>query len=795
MLKISILVALRQLLKRPASVLLNILGLSVGIVTFGLLMLYVQKETSYDSYHKNPEQIYRIVNNYQVDNEFKSSAWTSPALVFNLDGKLPEITEAVRLFRYRSPSLFSDKDNTKNFSEEYSVWADPNIFKVFHFNFISGDPNNALARPNTMVITASTAKRYFGDKNPIGEVLSDLTMHAEFEITAVVEDMPATSHFKADMISSLSTLPTVWNPSIMTDWSSNFLYSYIRTNGNPSVNVLNEKINETLKAYRPNESVVASYFTLQPIADIHLKSHIQNEWQANSDIRYIQILMLVGILILAVATINYVNLWIARSLQRKKEIGIRKAIGSSGLQLIKHFAVDNFMQITFAIVFSGFLISIFQQPISSFLGSEIQWINLSNWTTLLAIGIVTVLFSLVVMLYPAILISKIKVTQAMKSKSIRLTKGIGIWKGLVAFQVLVTTMLITSAILISQQLDFVQSQPIGYEAKQIVNIPQVSDTQLRNRMKDEMLRNPLLNNASGVSHQVGGILYRSNYNLLKEEGPISVLWQRLHTDHDFLKTYGIPLLTGRDFSTMIASDTSNYLVNEAACRDAGITIVEAVGLEIGTESNARGKIIGVFKDFHFKTLHSEIEPLIVHIVPDRVRMLSVNVNVSDFQDAISSIEKTWNKLTPGIPFTYSSLSEYNARNYVQEQKFSKLIMLFTLIVICLSASGLVSLNLYVVNLKRKEIGIRKVHGAGLRNVLLSLSKGFATITVMSFLISIPISWYLLDTWLSLFAYKVDITFWLFATAGIATFVISMASIAIPSIKAASENTVYILNSD
>ncbi len=795
MLRTSILVALRQLLKRPSSILLNIVGLSVGIITFGLLILYVQKETSYDTYHEDADQIYRIVNNFKADDEYKGSAWTSPALLHYANGNLPEILHGVRLFRYRSPSVFMDKTTSKSFSEEYSVWADPEIFEVFHFDFLAGDPKIALSRPNMIVITASAATRYFGDENPIGKVLSDLTMRADFEITAVVKDMPATSHFRADFISSLSTLPTVWNPTIMTDWGNSFLYSYIKTNGTTPLAELNTKLNENVKAYLPEESARESFFSLQPLTEIHLKSHLQNEWQPNSDIRYIQILLLVGILIMVVATINYINLWIARSLQRVREIGIRKAIGSSKLQLTRHFMVDNFIQVILAFIFSTFIISLFNQPIVSFLGSTLPWDSLSSWSVLLKVGAGIALFTMVTMLYPALLVSRMNVMQAIKGKATKLGKGVSVWKGLVAFQVLVTTMLITSAILISQQLDFVQSRPVGYEANQIINIAQASDNQLRNRLKDELLQNTLVNSATGVSHQIGGILYRSRYELQQGDNPAPVVWQRLHTDHDFLRTYGIPLLAGRDFSTLIASDTSNYLVNEAACRDAGMGVEEAIGMDIRAENNAQGKIIGVFKDFHFKTLHSAIEPLIVHIVPDRVRMLSVNIQSSHFQETIASMEASWKQLSPEVPFTYTSLGDFNARNYEQEEKFNQLIMLFTIIVICLSVTGLISLNLYVVNLKRKEIGIRKVHGAGVRSVLLHISKGFAHISVVSFVLSIPISWYLLDSWLSLFAYRVDITIWLFLAAGAISFVISMLSIALPSLKAVTENTVHILNTE
>ncbi len=500
-------------------------------------------------------------------------------------------------------------------------------------------------------------------------------------------------------------------------------------------------------------------------------------------------------LILLVSTINYVNLWIARSEQRTREIGIRKAIGSSKLQLGWQFVVESFVQIVLALALSMALALTFGPQIGSFFGEPVSWLPSGNGKTWATIGVAIALFITVVMLYPIGIISKIQPAWAIKGTVVRLRKGFGLWQGLVAFQVLATTILITGTLLVQRQLNFMEQTPIGYDAGHLLNIAQLSNTTLREQLKNELLQNPHVRAASGVSHQVGGLLYQSGYTVYKKNAPEIVLWQRLHTDHDFCKTYDIPIIAGRDFSKTIASDTGNFIINEAACRQLAVPPSEAVGLEIAGENDVRGKIVGVMKDFHFKTLHTAIEPLIAHIVPDRVRMLSVNIDNEDREATLTWIGAKWKALEPAVPFMYTSLDDFNGRNYALEHRFEKLIMFFTSVVFLLSVGGLISLNIYVVNLKRKEIGIRKISGADIQGVLLTLSRRFVFLTAASAILAAPFSWYGLSAWLNGFAYRVNLTPGLFISAGGITFMLSMLSIALPSLRAALKNPVDALKTE
>lgn len=791
-----ILVAFRLMLRDKTTAFLTMGGLAAGITTFTLLFFYLHKERSYDRFHDQPENIYRIVQDLRVGTQHNAMAWTSGALVADLQGQLPEVSQASRLFRYRSPSVLIDKETSKSFPEENFIWADSNVFRIFSFDFIKGDPNHVLIRPNTVVISESMSRKYFGAADPIGKVLTNVTFGADFEITAVVRDMPDNTHFKADFICSINTLPKLWGEQILTSWGNNFLYSYIKIVTGSDVHSLENKINELAKKNLPTSEDASYHFSLQPITDIHLRSNLQYEWTTNSDITYVNILTCVAILILLVSAVNYINLWIARSEHRMKEIGIRQAIGSNKTQLGFQFTIENLLHGVLAFLISIIMAGLLLPLINNFLGENLSLATSESLKIWFITGAGVFMLMLMVTLYPLQTIQRIKPAIAIRGSIIKFRSGIGLWYSLIVFQIVVTTMLITGALLINRQLTFIHDRSVGYDATHLLNISLLSDESQRNfeQFKNELQQQPRIKSTSACSHLLGGMLYQSGYTVYKDQGQEEVLWQRIHADHDYCRTYGIEIIAGRDFSKANAADTANFIINETAYRHLGFKVPEdVVGLEIGYDNGQRGKIIGVMKDFHFKTLHTSIEPLIIHIVPSRFRMLTVNVDQVGLNNTIAWIKNKWEKFEPSTPFVHTLLKDSNEKNYAFERKFNKLIVLFTLVVSILSATGLIGLNIYVINLKRKEIGIRKILGAEIPHILSNLSKPFALITLAAFILSIPISWYSLTVWLSSFAYKVDLSAGLFMIAGIITFGLSMISIVFPSLLAAYSKPVKVLN--
>lgn len=786
MLTKSILTALRQFYRNPITSLFNVAGLALGITTFTLLLFYIQKERQYDRHNVASDRLYRLIQHYQVEKDQNTTAWTAPAVADNLKG----MAEAVRLFRYRSPVVMVDRKANKTFTEPNSIWADANVFSVFTFDFIAGDPATALSRPNTMVITESMAKKYFATTDVVGKTLSDITMNADFEITAVIHDMPPTSHFKADFLCALSTLPPLWGAQTLESWGNSFLYTYLVAPAGVTREVLESHINELAAKHIQTSDTYSFQFALQPVTDIHLHSNVMNEWQPNSDVRYIYILTAVAALILLVSSINYINLWIARSEQRTKEIGIRQAIGGSRINLAAQFTVECLTHVVLALLISITLFNTATPLITKLLGENILPSNsMGVWAWICIVIGVIVLMSLA-MLYPSAIISRIRPALAIKGKQASTGQGVNIWEGLIAFQILVTACLITGTMLINKQVNYLKDRPLGYDVEHLINISQLSNTTLRDRLKDVLIRDNRVKSASGVSHLVGGTLYQSGYEITSNGNKVTVLWQRMHTDHDFCRTYQIPLIAGRDFSREVASDSANYIINETAAKTLGLTPEQAIGAAV----SGSGKIIGVMKDFHFKTLHSPIEPLIVHIVPDRIRMLTVNINSADVNKTMKWIADTWKQVQPDEPFVYATLTGFNAQSYRFEERFSRVIEFFTLVVFVLSVSGLVGLNVYIANLRRKEIGIRKILGAETSSLVMKLSKRFAIITLVGFVLSLPLSWYALNLWLNGFAYRVDITASVFLVSGVITFALSMIAIALPTWRAAGQKAVTVLRS-
>ncbi|HEX6889916.1 MAG TPA: ABC transporter permease [Chryseolinea sp.] len=557
--------AFRHIWNDKATSLLNIFGLASGIATITLLSFYIYKETSFDSYHNEPGNLYRVVLDLKIGSQQNTMAWTSGPLATRLRD-LTRITESVRLFRYRSPSVILKKGTSASFTEENFIWADSNVFNVFKYTFVSGDPATALSRPNTVVVSETTSKKYFGDQDPVGKMLFNVTFNADFEITGVFEDMPETSHFKADMICALQTLPRLWGDQMLTSWGNNFLYTYIRTVSETDRKVLEKEIRELVNKNLPPSKEVTYDYILQPLTSIHLHSNVQNEWQSNSDVVYVYILVFVAVLVLLVSIINYINLWIARSERRTHEIGVRLAIGGGKKELAFQFFSENvvhgILSFSLGVALSGLLIPL----VNDMLGEDLELASETRFKIWgITAGVVFILMALA-SLYPIQTIIRIKPAIAIKGTVVKLRQGIGLWHGLIGFQIMIATVLITGALMVNRQMKFIQDTPVGYDAERLLNVTLLSDASQANyqRFKNEVLLNPRVKSASATSHQLGSMLYQSGYVIHNAGENTEVLWQRIHVDHDFCRTYGIDIVSGRDFDKAIAGDTTNFIVNEVA---------------------------------------------------------------------------------------------------------------------------------------------------------------------------------------------------------------------------------------
>lgn len=775
----------------------SVLSVAIGIASFMVVAVYVRKELSYDRFHDNPESLYRIITNVSSPEESFSNAQSTPILIPSITRQFPTIIAAIRLFKYRSEVVVVDKSTNTSYIEPNFLWADPEVFRVFTIPLIKGTPAS-LVNPKKVIISESTARKYFGNKDPIGKILNNVTF-TEFEVTGVFKDFPGNSHFKADFICSLITLKDLWGEGTMNNWYNSFLYSYIKIpSPSDAVHVeqqLNLFLNQHIQLPAGNKIALA----LQPVTEIHLSSHLMNELDVNGNKMYIFILSAVGLLILIVSMINFVNLGIAKSAQRSKEIGVRKVLGSSRKIIFKQVITENLLYGLAAFLVSIGLIQIFLPYINTALGSEFRLTSMDYMSV--AIGFFSVIVVvLITSLYPAIFMAGLKAVEVLKAKPVQLGKGINLWKGLIVFQMSITLFLLTACFVLNTQLNFLQSKPLGYETEHVLNIPLLTDSSQKNyqQFKRRLLQRSFVQSASATSHLIGGPLYQSGYTIFKSAQERSEFaWQRIHADYDYVKTNNLKIVAGRDFSETFLADSLNFIINEAAYKALGFqSPSQAIGLNIDRGQGQMGKIIGVISDFHFKSLQNFIEPLVIHYEPGRFRFLSVNIkNAGNAQNVINFIKSEWNRFEAGAPFIYFFPDEFTEKLYSFEKNLWLLITVFTIIAFILSIAGLVGLSYYVTRLKAKEIGIRKVLGASVQSILQLFSIDFLKMSLLAMTVGFPMAWWAMYNWLQDFAYRINLSWWQFAIAGIIVVVAVFVTISFQSIKAALTNPLKSLRTE
>ena len=800
MLKNYFRIILRIAAKNKIITAFNILGLAAGITSFILIAIYVKSEFSYDRSNQAPDNIYRITTHFSSQTESFNNAQTTPALIPSIGNTFPKITAAARLFRYRSPSVIVDRASNSNYVEPDFLWADADIFKIFTIQFISGDSAIALTGPASVVISESTARKYFGDKNSIGKILNNVTFTTQFQVTGVFKDLPGNSHFKADFICSLNTLKNTWGDPIMHNWNNSFLYSYIRLSSPADAATAEQQLDKHLIEHLHLTQGNNMHVMLQPVTGIHLYSTLMNEIGVNGNIMYVYILSLVAVLILLVSCINFVNLGIARSEHRSKEIGVRKVLGSPKKSIFTLVIIENLLYGLLAFVISMLFLIYFLHGITSLTGIRISFTN-TNDLALIFVGLAcTLLIVLITSVYPSVFMAGLKAVEVLRGRTIKLGKGMNLWNGLIIFQMSVTVFLLTACIVLNGQLTFLQSKALGYKTGHVVNITLLTDNSQKNYevLKSQLLENTAIESVSATSHLIGGPLYQSGYLITKPSGEREpYTWQLIHADHDYVKANDLGIIAGRDFSTSFSADSTNFLVNEAACKAMGLNSPQkAIGLEVDRGNGQRGKIVGVIHDFHFKSLHYLVEPLIIHYEPGTFRFLTVNINNNTtLQPALEFIKSEWNNYEPASPFIYTFPDQFTANVYAFEKNLRWMITMFTIIAILLSIGGLIGLNYYITHLKAREIGIRKVLGASVTGIVQLLSSGFIRLSAIAMLIAFPLAWMATHAWLQSFAYRISLSWWIFFVAGIITILIVMATVSYQSIKAALVNPVRSLKTE
>lgn len=769
---------------------IKIIGLSIALCVSIAIFSWVKFELSYDNFHKDSDQIYRLV---LEDNRIPAP----PGFKLLFD-EIPEIENSTRLF-YAGFLGGTQKvsHGKKIFTNDAIYYADDDFFKVFSFPLLQGNPNNVLSKRNAAIITEATAAKYFGKENPVGKTLL-LGNENLLEITGVLKKIPENSHFHFDILITMKNLEW-WNtinnkPIFGSMW---VFPTYFKINKNTNIETVKQKIARGLHSFKNTPDS----FNAQEIADIHLHSNYTMELEANGDINSIYLFSAVGILIIFMSCINYINLSTALSFKRSKEVGIRKTVGALRHQIIFQFVNESVLTSVIAFLIAMILVEAIKPFLFSIIGVKFfngifgeEFIVLITFIFTLFLGFLTGLF-------PALTVEKRHIISSVNSVVSANGKAIRSRGTLVIIQFCISIILITSSIIIYNQMNFIKNKKLGYNKNQVLvlNLGQNRIIEKIDVLKKSFSENPNIINITSCSQLPTNIITAEG--VIKKDGTRYEPYF-IGVDKDFFQTLDIKIKKGKeqignmfpDYKFDWKSFKNNFVVNQTFLNKAGIKIedTENQPLSIRHGNMNPGPIIGVVDDFHFESLHSQINALVFEFTPAlqwNNAFLLVKINQNNISSTINFIKNKWESLADGLPFEFSFLDEEYNSLYKSEAQMSNLFLSFTLISVFIIVLGLLGLIAFITNQKTKEIGIRKVLGASINNILLLLSKKIIAWVIIANVTAIPFSYYLMNKWLQDFAYRIDIGWWMFALSGGAALLIALAKVSFQAVKAALANPV------
>lgn len=792
MIRNNLIIAFRNLWKHWAFSFINILGLSIGMTACYLIFLYVNFELSYDNFHTKKDRIYRVVADIKTPSETINGSGPSWAVPPHLSD-FPEVESAVRVL---DDIILFRKDDIK-INETESLWADEDFFSVFDYKLLKGNPLTVLKDPFSIVLSESSAKKYFGDSDPIGQTILILDDAYPSTVTGVMEDIPENSQIQGDVIVSMTTITKQFAEGVDDQWGNYGPFAYVLLKPGTNAENLESKFPAFIEKWNGKEMNKSQMFPtllLEPLKDVYLKS--ARGGFVTGNINNVYTFSIIAFLILIIACINFINLTTARSSERAKEVGIRKVVGAAKFQLARQFIGESILICLIAFLLT-LVVSVSLLPSFNLLSGKIisQGIfeNL-NYLTLLFLASIAI--GLVAGIYPALVLSSFKPTTVLKGRFATGTKGNFLRKGLVISQFAISITLIIGTIVVYSQMNYMSNLDLGFKKDQVLVLDTNSDKN-RDALKQAISNLPNIKDVSLSSSVPGGGNPSAYSEIENIKGDLQIANLDLYfVDFDYIPLYNIQVAAGRSFSREFKTDTTQaMLLNEAAVKMFGYSSPEhAIGKRF-KQWGREGKIIGVIKDFHFQSLKNPIKPLTMRIEPDRGDYLSINVSASNLTSTVAAVEKEWKKIIPNKPFNYYFLDEYFDRQYRGEAQFGKLFFNFAMLAIFLSCLGLLGLASYTTMQRTKEIGIRKVMGASVSNILNLLSRDFLKLVVISFFVAIPVSWYFMQKWLIDFAYRTTISWWVFMAAGVIALFIAIITVSFQALKAAMSNPVNSLRSE
>ena len=803
--------ALRSFSKNRLNTWISVSGLSIGLTVFIVIALFINDELSYDKFNKNKDHIYRIAMDMGPD--FNNPLTPMP-LAPALKSALPEINNVVRIVKNRdAKALFVYND--KRFYETNFMYADSSVFDVFTFDFISGDPQKALTEPNTLIIDRSTALKYFGTTNALNKIIRIEGENKDYKITGIINDLPAQSHFHFNFLLSFSSL----NQRHKDNWLIPYMFTYIVTRPDISVNALEKKIGDIVVknfAAQITEKSGVSWSDfqkknghginvyLQPLGSIHLHSNLRVELEPNGNYNYVLLFGIIAILILLLSCINFVNLSTASASIRSKEIVVRKVVGALRKNLVRQFLFESVVQCFIAVIIS-LVIVFFSLPfVNQLTGKEMNLLQIFHPVLLSILAGTLILVILFSGGYPAFYLSGLSPVKIFKRSFNSNRDGVSLRRLLIVGQFTISLTLIIGVIIVGRQISFMNNSDLGFQKDQLIVFPFHGDlsTDKKEALKADILKYKSVQSVTMLNYLPGKEAYE-NQDVFIPEGKTKdqfvPLWY-IRGDWDITKTMGFHLLNGRDFNPQMATDSFGYILNETAVKQLGWKTDNAVGKTLSTFGDGpddiiKGRVIGVVKDFHFENFSNTIKPLLIGANPGYWRNVAVRVHPGDISSTLAYLEQQWKAYEPDYPFEYYFEDQNFSKLWSSDQKLAVILELFTGIALGIACIGLFGLSVFAAERRIKEIGIRKVLGASVSQVTILLSKDFIALVTIAILIASPLAWWAANKWLQDFAYRIDISWWMFVLAGIIAISIALITVSFQAIKAAIANPVNSLRSE
>lgn len=786
--------AYRNLFSPKGNSILNLLGLITGITAFILIVCWIQSELSFDTFHHDKENIYRVdFKLFEEDKLELYSAAAVPAVGPELKRNFPEVKEYTRFNRVEG--VISHQD--VHFKETDIFYAEPSFFSMFTFPLVKGTADTSLLAVNTAVLSQSAAIRYFGTMDPIGKVITH-NGKDKYYVTAIAKDAPANSHIKFQILLSYQNLINQ-NEWFNSGWLGANYYTYVRLAPNADAKLLERKIPQLPEKFIGDFMKQAYFrieFSLRELGDIHLNSALNNELSVNGSKRSITFLGIIALLVLLIAYINYINMTTSQSIERAAEIGVRKILGVMKNQLVGQFVTEavllNGIAIIISILAALLLAPVFNQVFGSLIHLKIS--------TVASLSVILLILSVMLTgLIPAIYLYNFVSTSGLKVKGQSGSQPMAVFKnGMVVFQFTVSVILIAGTILINRQLHFVQQQDLGISIDQVLVVegPQAINSQSYHNhlqaFKSEMLQQSEVKSMT-VSSCIPGkeITWNPVYGKLVNGTNTEKKIDMIGIDQDFINIYGLKLVAGRNFDHPYQEAINQLIINESAVRYLGFTDArDAIGKEL-TSDQGNAHIIGVVRDFNQRSLKQLPQPIAFSNAPWN-QYFSVKVNNGKLDRLIPYLEKAWNQQFPGNPIRYFLLRDYFNNQYQEDRQFAQFFQLFSLLAIFIACIGLLSLSAYTISRRTKEIGVRRVNGARIGEILILLNKDFIKWVFLAFIIATPLSWFTMQLWLESFAYRTDLSWWIFALAGLLVLIIALLTVSWQSWKAATRNPIEAL---